>query len=150
MSERNAQIVALVKDGEHHRSIARKFGISRARVGQIANAALGPKDPERRIRQEERTAIVDAARRGMCVRHIAGMVGRSHNGVRKVIKAAGVTAVNNRDVFGPDARALAVDLVRGGASYIEAAEATGMTKNAVIGACYRPGVSATKRSLSKS
>lgn len=144
MSERNAQIIALARAGEMtYREIGRKFGISHERVGQIVRPVIGVKS--RWLTHAEHISIIDAAQRGLCTRQIGRAVGRSNNAVKKVLDRAGINRINGKDVFGAEARARAVDFVRFGASYQEAADCCGMTKNAVIGACYRAGVSAAKR-----
>lgn len=142
--KRNADIVALAAAGGlSYRSIGLRCNVSRARVGQIVLAALGRrfglKAPP--LDAEERAQIADMAGRGLCMAEIGRTLGRSPHTVRRALLAAGINPGNQMDVFGKAARARAIDLVRQGYTFSEAAHATGMTRNAVAGACRRAGLS---------
>lgn len=84
--------------------------------------------------------MIELTRNGLGLSHVASALGVDAGSVRRALDAVGMAPVRTHDVFGDDARAKAVRLVKAGLTFLEAADATGMTRNAVAGACKRAGV----------
>lgn len=141
-------IIDLAKAGKTYVELGRRFGVTYQRVQQICNGAIPPRLD--RLTEAEIDKAVELASRGLCVRQISREIGRSDWGVKRSLAKRGVKAVNQADIFGADKRGSAVEMVRRGATYAEAAEALDMTRNAVSGACGRAGVKVGRRPDAKS
>ncbi len=120
---------------DSYESIGARFGVSGARVGQIARSVGIIRAPSRdRIDEWEELRILQMSRSGLYVAEIARQLGRTQNAIARVLKEHG----RPTSMF-TDAEILmrAIKLVRAGATYSEAARALGITRNQVAGAVYR-------------
>lgn len=138
--ERNARIVEMVQGGTTFAEVGRQLGITRERVRQIARAAGCRKRRVAKVSESEAMNIVDMAERGLCASHIAQSVGRSWYAVKQILRRKKISARDGHDTCSPELRARAVSMVKNGATYAEAADALGLTRNIVAGACHRAGV----------
>ena len=134
---RNAAIIAYVAAGKTRTAAARKWGVSRTRINQIVNPTLGVYPGYNPLAGDERARIIDLAKSGFCVAHIAEQVGRAESTVQRCLSRAGVTPHNQGDTFGPDKRMEALSLLATGLNAREVAARLAMTRNAVIGASWR-------------
>lgn len=136
--DRNTQIVEMVRNGLTRAEVARQFGLSNERVRQIVNPVLGKaSDAVVPVTDKELRVITDLARSGLHARAIAEVVGRSSTTVINACRKNSVALVNAGDVFGDELRKKAIELVASGLTCSEAANHLNMTRNAVIGACWR-------------
>ena len=135
--DRDMQIVEMVKNGLNRTEAARRIGLSRSRVSEIVNKALGPAPIKSPVTDQEVKTILEFALRGLHVKGIAEVVGRHECTVSRVCRKHAVVPYNGVDAFGDNLRAKAVKLVAAGFTFGDAAERLGMTRNAVAGACWR-------------
>lgn len=142
MVARDAEIVKLLHKGVLYREIAKRFGISGARVFQIARKNGVPQRFSSPVpmTQDERVTIIRLARNGLHVSGIGDVVNRAHRTIMSILTEAGIVPYNGQDIFGTNARSQAIRLVASGMTYGEAAEKVGMTRSAVAGACNRAGI----------
>ena len=144
-TERNAEIVALVRAGERQSDVARRYGITRSRVWALCVRVGLPTRPRRVITKEMRERMIELTKNGLGLSHVASALDVANGSVLRALDAVGMAPVRTHDVFGDDARSKAVRLVKAGLTFMEAAEETGMTRNAVAGACRRAGVKVPER-----
>ena len=149
MSWRNTQIIEMAKAGHTYKEIAGVFGISYARVQQIASPVLGNRQAHMPPATPATPAEVDAIRRlaseGLHAKAIAETIRRGRAVVVTAARNHGIEIANGIDVFGSEMRRRAIAMVIDGMSCSEAADKLGMTKNAVVGACHRAGITIGKR-----
>ena len=139
MSDRDTQIVEMVRNGLNRNEAAKRVGLSRSRVSEIATQALGPSPRHSPVTDQEVKTILEFALRGLHVKGIAEIVGRHECTVSRVCRMHAVVPHNGVDAFGDELRRKAVKLVAEGLTYSETADRLGMTRNAVAGACWRHG-----------
>ena len=94
-SEKQAQIIAALKDNPNATQIARKIGsVSHTKVGKIAKAAgitLPVAESGKRLSAEQRAQIIDALKANPNTAAVAKQIGGvTQVGVWKIAKAAGI------------------------------------------------------------
>lgn len=121
--------------GESYTTIAKKFGVTASRVGQIARqeGIIRGETPER-VDGLEELRILQMNRLGIHAAEISRQMGRRQSTIARVLRSNG----RPTSMFS-DAEVLtqAIKLVRSGATYAEAARTLGISRNQVAGAVYR-------------
>ena len=141
MSDRNLRIIEMARDGVKYSEIGRIVGLTSGRVQQIAMPVVGRRNPKiEPINEVEIDRIRDLASNGLCMKAIAQAIGRDYQAVTRAAQRSSIEVCNGQDLYGDDLRRRAVYMVKSGLSCQEAADELGMTKNAVVGAVHRAGI----------
>jgi transposase-like protein len=136
--ERDRSITERIAAGASWKAIAREYGLSKSRLGQILRQQRGQVAPRHEpLSDEESMQVVLLALDGVCVNDIVKIVGRHHSSVRRALKANAVVpsrgdAANHSDKY-PEA----IRLVQLGHSYSDVGNILGISRNVVAGAIHR-------------
>jgi hypothetical protein len=142
VQKRNTEIAKLVQQGKIYDEIAKDFGLSSSRVGQIARRAGAISIHSRdRYTNMESLGIVAAHKRGFRPASIADMTGRSSEGIRKHLTDLGVFQPAWQPWPDDEEDFLRRHYKTKGWSAAKIAVKLGRTRNEVIGKAHRLGLS---------
>lgn len=132
---RNQQMISMASRGYSYAEIGRQFGVCRETVRLACKDVIGRRN-KASVEDGVDVARVLALRRdGLSQVAIAEMVGINRSAVASLCHKHGIKV--DKETYTDRQRESAVDLVRAGCTYGEAAATLGMTRNAVAGAVHR-------------
>jgi predicted transcriptional regulator len=134
---RDAEILRRVRAGETYQSIGDSYGVTKARIGQIATKAgiVGPTPVP--LSKSEVDLIIRRAKHGDTYVEIAADMGRCASAVRNAATRSGVASRHASSDVADGLREIALEGRLAGLTAQEISNRTGMTRNAVIGYWFR-------------